>query len=192
MSKVFAYIRVSSIGQCIDRQINEIKKAGHDLPQSQIYVDRQSGANRDREQLNALLASVQYGDVIVCASIDRLARSTLDVLNITQELSDRGVGLTIIGNTTLSFEPNGAITPEQRAMLTVMAAVATLERDLIKERQKQGIEAAQAQGKHMGRPKTQLTKEQALAAVAECDGNKSQAAKLLGVGRATFYRVLSA
>jgi len=140
MSKI-GYIRVSTEHQETARQ-QEIMDS---YQVDRIFSEKLSGANTDRPQLRAMLDYVREGDTLYIESISRLGRSTKDLLNIIDTLTDKGV--TLISHK----EKIDTNTPTGKFMLTVFAALSQLEREQLKQRQREGIEIAKAQGKYTGR-----------------------------------------
>ena len=136
MSKI-GYIRVSTEHQETARQ-QEIMCS---YQVDRIFSEKLSGANTDRPQLRAMLDYVREGDTLYIESISRLGRSTKDLLNIIDTLTDKGV--TLISHK----EKIDTDTPAGKFMLTVFAALSQLEREQLKQRQREGIEIAKAQGK---------------------------------------------
>ena len=140
MSKI-GYIRVSTEHQETARQ-QEIMCS---YQVDRIFSEKLSGANTDRPQLRAMLDYVREGDALYIESISRLGHSTKDLLNIIDTLTDKGV--TLISHK----EKIDTDTPAGKFMLTVFAALSQLEREQLKQRQREGIEIAKAQGKYTGR-----------------------------------------
>ena len=140
MSKI-GYIRVSTEHQETARQ----QEIMCDYQVDRIFSEKISGANADRPQLRAMLDYVRDGDKLYVESISRLGRSTKDLLNIIDTLTDKGV--TLISHK----EKIDTDTPTGKFMLTVFAALSQLERKQLKQRQREGIEIAKAQGKYTGR-----------------------------------------
>ncbi len=140
MSKI-GYIRVSTEHQETARQ-QEIM-CGYQV--DRIFSEKLSGTNTDRPQLRAMLDYVREGDTLYVESISRLGRSTKDLLNIIDTLGSKGV--TLISHK----EKIDTDTPTGKFMLTVFAALSQLEREQLKQRQREGIEIAKAQGKYTGR-----------------------------------------
>ena len=140
MSKI-GYIRVSTEHQETARQ----QEIMCDYQVDRIFSEKLSGANADRPQLRAILDYVREGDTLYVESISRLGRSTKDLLNIIDTLTDKGV--TLISHK----EKIDTDTPTGKFMLTVFAALSQLERKQLKQRQREGIEIAKAQGKYTGR-----------------------------------------
>ncbi len=140
MSRI-GYIRVSTEHQETARQ-QEIMDS---YQVDRTFSEKISGANKDRPQLKAMLDYVREGDTLYIESISRLGRSTKDLLNIIDTLTDKGV-------TLVSHKENiDTDTPTGKFMLTVFAALSQLEREQLKQRQREGIEIAKAQGKYTGR-----------------------------------------
>ena len=141
---LIGYVRVSTVDQNLDRQIEAIGEV------DKLFVDRASGKDTHRPQLDALRAYVREGsnDIVRVKSVDRLARSTLDLLDLLQEFNTKGVKVDFVDVPALSTSaPSGKFT------LTVLAAVAEFERELIRERQREGIALAKAKGKYKRGPK---------------------------------------
>lgn len=179
--RIYGYARVSATDQNLDRQREVL--AGVDM----LVEEKASGKSRDgREKLRTLIEFADDGDVVRVKSIDRLARNTRDLLAIVDELAAKGVGVEFVDTPQLNVT-----TKEGRAMLTIFAAFAQLERESIRERQMEGIALAKAAGKYAKGPK--LTAEQiAEARQRVADGvPKAAVARGLGISRQTLYTALS-
>lgn len=178
---VIAYLRVSTADQSTESQRHTIEER-HRV--DRWFTDEAvSGAVNtvNRPGFAQCLDYLRDGDTLLVPAIDRLGRSTVDVLNTVETLQAKGV-------TVLSLREGFDLsTPIGKAMLTMLAAVAELERNNIKERQAQGIAAAKAQGKHLGRPRDHDHSE--IQRRLRAGESKSAIAKALGCGRATVYRV---
>ncbi|WP_319784480.1 recombinase family protein [Oceanisphaera sp. IT1-181] len=179
---VIGYARVSTSEQSTGAQQHQIE---------QVYkIDRWfiddavSGtvAAMQRPSFKACLEYLREGDQLIVAAIDRLGRSTLDVLNTVELLQEKGV------HVTSQREGFDVGTPIGKAMLTMLAAVAELERSNIKSRQAQGIAKAKEQGKHLGRPRD-IEKEAKIIELLKASESKTAIAKKIGVGRSTVYRL---
>ena len=140
MSKI-GYIRVSTEPQETARQ----QEIMCDYQVDRIFSEKLSGVNTDRPQLRAMLDYVREGDTLYVESISRLGRSTKDLLNIIDTLTDKGVTLISHKEKIDTYTPTGIF------MLTVFAALSQLEREQLKQRQREGIETAKTQGKYTGR-----------------------------------------
>ncbi|WP_130178606.1 recombinase family protein [Cryobacterium sp. SO1] len=179
--RVYGYARVSSTDQNLDRQRDALD--GVDV----LVEEKVSGKNRDdREKLRTLMAFAQPGDTIRVKSIDRLARNTRDLLAIIDEMLGKEVAVDFVDTPQLSVS-----TKEGRAMITIFAAFAELERESIRERQLEGIALAKAAGKYEKSPK--LSPEQ-ISLARECVNSgvaKSRVARDLSVSRQTLHSALS-
>ena len=175
------YVRVSTTDQNPDRQIDAIGEV------DKLFVDYASGKDTHRPQLDALRAYVRDGsdDVVKVKSVDRLARSTQDLLSLLQEFESKGATVDFIDTPALSTS-----TPSGKFTLTVLAAVVEFERELIKERQREGIALARAKGKYQRGPK--LTPEQITEARRLVNEGvpKTRAAAQFGVSRWTLHDAL--
>jgi DNA invertase Pin-like site-specific DNA recombinase len=175
------YARVSTIDQKTDTQIEKLKVAGCEV----IRQEKASGRSREgRSELETILDFVRPGDQLVVVKLDRLGRSTRDVLNLVHELEQKGASLRVLEPDVNTEGPVGQI------VLTVLGMVAQMELGFIKERQRAGIERAKAEGVYKGRP-------------AKLDHNRIRELRSQGVGateiaekvgckRAMVYKVLKA
>ena len=154
------YARVSTDGQDLATQHERLKEAGA----TQVYAEKQSGVKTDRAALARCLASLEPGDTVVVTKLDRLARSTRDLLNTLATIGERGATFTSLGDPWAD-----TTTPHGRLMVTVLGGLAEFERHLILSRTAEGRVRAKARGVKFGR-KLKLTKhqrEEALARVAQ-------------------------
>lgn len=143
---IIGYARVSSSGQNLSRQTKRLKEFGCE----HIVEEKISGEKRDnRKELSILLHQLRFNDVLVVTELSRLARSLQDLLNILSELNEKKVDFVSIKENIDTRENN----IYSKFMLQIMGAIAEFERDLIKERQKEGIEIAKQKGKFKGQPK---------------------------------------
>ena len=180
---LLGYIRVSSIDQNEARQIEALKDQGVEI--ENIYIDKQSGKNADRDNLKALLAFARKGDTVITESISRIARNTKDLLNIIDTLSKKHVDFISLK------ERIDTSTPQGKFMLTVFGAMAELERESILERQREGIAIAKQNGVYQGRQRIKINKEE-FAEVAKRwrkdEITAVEAMQLLNLKPNTFYR----
>jgi DNA invertase Pin-like site-specific DNA recombinase/predicted nucleotidyltransferase len=179
---VFGYARVSTDGQTLDSQVEGLKAAGC----KKIFREKVSGARADRPQLLRLLATIGSGDVLIVTRLDRLARSTRDLLDIVDSLAQRGAGFR-----SLSDPWADTTTPHGRLVLTVLAGLAEFERELIRARTGEGRARAKARGQHMGRPPALTTHQRQEAIRALRAGTASQAdlARQFNVNQSTISRL---
>ena len=186
MSKVYiGYARVSTEEQNEARQLESFRTFSE--PISKTFIDKCSGKNMNRPQLKAMLEYVRYGDMVVVSDFSRLARSTKDMLQIVQDLTDKGVGL-------ISMKENlDTDTPQGKFMLTVFAALAELERATILQRQREGIEIAKAEGRYKGRKPIPIDEELFRAECAKWKAGKQTAVAVmrkLDIKPNRFYRLV--
>ena len=147
------YVRCSSITQNYDRQLEDADK--YDL----IFQEKISGKSKDnRPELQNMLKSIRAGDECYTEDISRLARNTLDLLTIIQEIKDKGASITFIKEGWTFSNIENFATKTQEMMLTIMGAIAQAERITIKERQMAGIRIAQSKGKYTKAHPTKLNK----------------------------------
>ncbi len=177
------YIRVSTLDQNPDRQLEGAQV-------SKVFTDKASGKDMQRPQLDALLGYIREGDTLVVHSMDRLARNLDDLRRLVQQLTGRGVRIEFIKE-GLTF--TGEDSPMANLLLSVMGAFAEFERELIRERQREGIALAKQRGAYRGR-KPALSNAEAteLRRRAEAREPKAALAREFGISRATLYEYLRA
>jgi DNA invertase Pin-like site-specific DNA recombinase/predicted nucleotidyltransferase len=178
----YGYARVSTEGQTLDSQVEVLKAAGCE----KIFREKVSGARADRPQLLRLLDVIGSGDVLNVSRLDRLARSTRDLLNIIETLSSRGAAFRSLGDQWAD-----TTTPHGRLMLTVLGGLAEFERELIRARTSDGRARAKARGQHMGRPPTLTVHQRQEAARVLRSGAATQAdlARQFNVSKSTISRL---
>ncbi|WP_336116445.1 recombinase family protein [Streptomyces sp. PTD9-10] len=182
---LIGYQRVSTNAQDAQLQADALAEAGC----ARIFEDKASGKNADRAGLLAALDYMREGDTLTVWKLDRLGRSTKDVLTIAEDLHARGIALRILTGTLAgSYSPKG----EGKFFFTMMVAFAELERDMIVERTRAGLDAAKAQGRTGGRPTVMDADKLAAAKARKAKGESvTTIAKALKVSRATLYRALA-
>ena len=139
----YGYARVSTDGQSVEAQVRQLTKAGC----KKVFRETASGAKTDRAQLAKALAALEANDVLMVTRLDRLARSTRDLLNTLGTITERNAGFKSLGDAWAD-----TTTPHGQLMLTVLGGLAEFERDLIRTRTGEGRERAKARGVRMGRP----------------------------------------
>jgi DNA invertase Pin-like site-specific DNA recombinase len=175
------YVRVSSYDQNPDRQLEHLNA-------DRVFTDRASGKDTERPQLQALLEYAREGDMIVVHSMDRLARNVDDLRRIVLTQTRRGVCMQFIKENLLF---TGEESPMANLMLSVLGAVAQFERDLIKERQREGIALAKQRGAYTGRKKALPAERVAeLRSRASSGEKKAGLAREFGISRETLYQYL--
>lgn len=179
-----AYLRVSTVDQNVERQRAAVGQV------DKVFEDYASGGSRKRPQLDELLRYIRDGDQVRVASMDRLARSVIDLNQLTDEILSKGTQLVFVSE-NLTYSP-GDSDPYAQFQMHLLGAVAQLERSLIRERQAEGIAQAKAAGKYLGRAQVLSPKEIETARNQIADGvPKAQVARHLKVSRSTLYRVLA-
>ena len=143
--KIIGYKRVSSIDQNEARQLErkELDK---------MFIDKASGRDNNRPQLQAMLDYVRDGDVILVHSLDRIGRNLIHIKALIEEITDKGVEVRFIKE-SLTFHPSQERNPMTELMLNMLGSFAQFEREMIKERQREGIAIAKSKGKYKGRKK---------------------------------------
>lgn len=180
---IFNYIRVSTIEQNTERQLR-------DVVCDRVYEEKISGKDTNRPQLQAMLSNIRSGDIINIHEMSRLARNTRDLLNLVEEITSKGATI-IFHKENITFNGNEKQDPYQKMMMTMLGAVAELERSILLERQREGIALAKLHNKYKG-GKNKLTTEQ----VAELNTLRKQGmpiariAKQFKITRPTVYSYL--
>lgn len=175
------YIRVSTTHQNTDRQEDSLEH----MNVEKLFIEKASGKDRRRPQLKALMDFVQPGDTVVVHELSRMARSVVDLYDIAKELNEKGVSLESLKEDIDLTSATGKLT------FGIMAVMAQFERDLLLERQKEGIAAAKARGKRWGRENIYGTDERQVHDVFTRYHAKKmsfdEASKALGMKKSTFY-----
>lgn len=185
----YGYARVSSVGQNLDAQINQL----NDVKCEKIFREKVSGRQKEgRQQLRILLETVKEGDSIVVTKLDRFARSTKDALNTIEELNKKGVALIVLN---MGGDRVDTSTPIGKLMITVLAGIAEFEADMIRERQLEGIQEAKRRGVYKGRPKKYTEKNEVLNYALKLFDERvtngmtvKQIEKITNVSKSTLYR----
>lgn len=179
---LIGYTRVSTPEQNLDRQTELMKQLGVE----KVYIDKASGKDTNRPELQKMMKFVRSGDTVVVESLSRFGRNTRDLLTLVEELTEKEVEF------VSQKEAINTTTPSGRFVLTVFAAMAELEREYILQRQKEGIKIAKEQGRYTGRKRLELDdfnevfekwEQKKITAV--------EAINMLGISKSTFYRRVS-
>jgi DNA invertase Pin-like site-specific DNA recombinase len=178
---VYGYARVSTGSQSLAAQDAILREAGC----TKIFAEKASGAKTDRKALAKAIAALSKDDVLIVSRLDRLARSTRDLLNSLHRVAKAGAGFKSLGDPWCD-----TTTPHGRLMLTVLGGLAEFERELIKARTGEGRKRAQARGIKFGRP-SKLSAHQQREALARLDAGETQAdiARSYGVAHTTIGRL---
>jgi DNA invertase Pin-like site-specific DNA recombinase/predicted nucleotidyltransferase len=181
----FGYVRVSPGGQTLDTQLEALRAAGCE----RLFHETIGGANANRPELTRLLAAINDGDIVVVSRLDRLARSSRDLLNILDGFARRGAGFRSLGEAWAD-----TTTPHGGLMRTVLSGLAEFERELVRLRTDEGRTRAKARGVHLGRPPklTPHQRREALDALASGTATQADLVRRFGVSQSTVSRLAAA
>jgi len=172
------YARVSTHGQNLQAQ----EDALYESKCEQIYAEHESGKNTERQKLNEMISFIRDGDTVVVTKLDRLARSTKDLLQIAETINSKGASLEVLNIQLDTSSPTGKL------MLTMLGAIAEFEREIMLERQKEGIAIAKENGAYTGRKPVAKEKLQLAQDFIESGCSVSQATLDAGISRRTYYK----
>ncbi|WP_434523831.1 recombinase family protein [Photorhabdus asymbiotica] len=175
------YVRVSSFDQNPERQLehSDVNK---------LFIDKASGKDIQRPQLEAMLDFIREGDTVVVHSMDRLARNLDDLRQLVQKTTNRGIRIEFVKEGLTFTDENS---PVSNLMLSIMGAFAEFERALIRERQREGIALAKRRGAYRGRKKALTSdKEMELKKRVAAGEQKAKLAREYGISRETLYQYL--
>ncbi|MDO4736937.1 MAG: recombinase family protein [Bacteroidia bacterium] len=195
-NKIFYYARVSSKEQNLDRQIEAFKNLGAD--EREIICDKESGMNLERTGYQALKTTMlRSGDTLIVKSLDRLSRNKSDIKNELQYFKDNNIRLKVIDlPTTMMDLPAGqewVFEMVNNILIEVLGTIAEQERQTIRQRQREGIDAAKAKGKHLGRPKLILPDnwDDVISAWKDKKITARKAVEELGISKSAFYNMIN-
>ncbi|PZM08420.1 recombinase family protein [Rhizobium tubonense] len=178
---IVAYARVSSTGQSLDVQLEKLAA----LKPAKVFQEKKSGVDRERPELKKAIEYCREGDVFLVTKIDRLARSTRDLLNIIDELAAKGVEFKVLDQSVDTTSSTGKLT------LQILASVAEFENNIRKERQADGIKVAQAKGVQFGRhPKMTEETVVTIRELKEAGVTVKEIMAKTGMSKASVYRAL--
>jgi len=176
------YARVSTRDQTVALQLDALNTAGC----ARMFEETASGAQRDRPQLAAALDYMRAGDTLVVWKLDRLARSTKQLIETVEELARRGIGFRCL------TQDIDTTTADGRLVFTIFSAIAEFEREIIRERTRAGLDTARARGRRGGRPPALKARDlkEARALLSDPEITVEEVAARLGVSSSTLYRHL--
>jgi DNA invertase Pin-like site-specific DNA recombinase len=185
-NKLVAYVRVSSVDQNTDRQLEGIQSLSPD----KVFTDKCSGKDTNRPQLEAMLSYVREGDTVVVHSLDRLGRNLDDLRKLVTDMNGRGLVVQFLKE-NLTF--TGDDSSMSKLLFNMLGSFAEFERSLIRERQREGIALAKRAGVYRGR-KPSLTSERAveLRKRVASGGKKAVLEREFGISRETLYQYVHA
>lgn len=171
------YARVSTTGQSLEAQLEALKHC------DKVFQEKVSGAKDDRPQLHQMLDYVREGDTVQVTKLDRLARNTRHLLEIADRLSHKGVSLQVLNLGIDTASPTGKL------MMTLIGGIATFERELMLERQAEGIALAKRKGKYKGRKPTAMTKARDAEPLLAAGIPKAEVARRLAISLSSVQRI---
>lgn len=179
---IYAYARVSTSEQCLDRQTDALTNYGVDS----IFKEKLSGTKKNRPELDRLINVLKSGDTVVVESLSRLGRSVKNLSELMEFFNDNDIRLVSLKETIDTKSSTG------RLLFTILSSLAQFERDVLAERTKEGLTAARARGRLGGRPKTDRNKiDKALALYHTKQYTVSEITELTGVSKSTLYRAIN-
>ena len=177
---IIGYARVSTEGQDLTAQLEQLQGAGVD----KVFKEKISGVKQDRPQLIAMIDHLREGDTVVVCKLDRIARSTKHLLEIVESLEAKKVSFKVL-NINLDTS-----TPTGKLMLSMLAAIGQFEREMMLERQREGIRLAKDAGVYKGRKPTAQAQAAKVLNLIGQGMTKEKAAKEAGIGVASVYRIM--
>lgn len=186
MAKQYGYARVSTAEQSLEAQIQALKEAGV----SEIFKDKATGINTKRDGLQSLLSILDVGDILVITKLDRIARNVKEGIQLIDELAEKEIKLNVLNMGLFDG------TATSKLLRNILLSVAEWEREMILERQREGIAVAKTQGKYKGKPKKYTDKTPALVHALELFANRATNGKtvkeiceITKISRASLYNI---
>ena len=176
---IVGYARVSTVDQELTAQLEQLQAAGC----ARIYREKASGVKQDRPELTAMLDYVREGDTVTVCKLDRVARSTKHLLEIVEALEKKNVSFKVLNINLDTGTPTGKL------MLSMLAAIGQFEREMMLERQREGIRLAKDAGAYKGRKATARAKSADVLRLLDDGLTKEATAECLGIGVASVYRI---
>lgn len=178
---IFGYARVSTKKQSLDMQLDELKRYGCE----EIITEKESGAKRDRKELQLLLSKLRKDDTLVVYKLDRLGRTMHQLVNLLQEFNEKGIHFVSIKDGIDTSTTMG------RFLFHIFGAMAEMEREVINERVISGVAAAKARGREGGRKKAHTPQQiQGMLEMLASGKTKVEVCEMFDVARATLYRYI--
>jgi DNA invertase Pin-like site-specific DNA recombinase len=178
---IFGYARVSPTKQSLEMQIDELEK----YQCNEIVTEKESGAKKDRKELSQLLSKLRKGDKLVVYKLDRLGRTMHQLVNLLQEFNEKGIHLVSIKDEIDTSTTMG------RFLFHIFGVMAEMEREVINERVKSGLESARARGREGGRKKAHTRKQiDGMMEMSEDGKTKKEICEMFNVSRTTLYRYI--
>ncbi len=180
ITRIIGYLRPCIGGKSFQSQLDKLKASGA----TKIYQEQTVGAKRDRPLLDMMMADVLNGDTVVVTSLDRIAHNSRNLLEIVESLNTLGVTLKVIDNGIDTSAAQGQVIRQ------LLGAITDFERQIIRERQSEGIDMAKRQGRYKGRKPTAMAKKTEVLELNAQGLTRQKIADQLGIGVASVYRIL--
>ena len=180
MTFIIGYLRPYVNEQNMPSQLDKLKAAGA----TRIVQEQAAGVRRDTPQLDKLMQGVRDGDTVIVSSIDRIAHNTRHLLEIVESLNAAGASLKVIDSGIDTASPHGEV------IRILLGAITDFERQIVRQRQAEGIEIAKQQGRYKGRKPTAMAKTDEVLALNAQGLTRQKIADQLGIGVASVYRIL--
>jgi DNA invertase Pin-like site-specific DNA recombinase len=179
----FGYARVSKNEQCLDVQIQKLTAAGCE----EIFQEKISGAKDDRPQLEAVMGKLRKGDTLCVVRLDRLGRRMMKLVELINDFKKKGIEFVALENNLDTTSPIGML------LFNICAAFSEMERELIRERVKAGLDSARTKGRSGGRPKALTTEKAETVRALRQVGKMSvkEICNTMGISRSVFYRCIN-
>lgn len=185
---LIGYVRVSTVEQNEGRQVKQLKEVGCEV----LFKEKISGATMERPELQKMINSLQSGDIVIVSDLTRISRSSRDLFELVEIIKNKGACLKSIKDTWLDTTSDN---PYSTFLLTVMAGVSQLERDLIRQRQAEGVALAKEAGKYRGRVKKYIETHPGMNHAIEMyttgKYTVKQICEITKVSRSAFYRAIN-
>lgn len=180
---IFGYARVSTKDQSLDLQIDGLKKEGCE----EVFSEKLSGRNKNKPKLSELISKLRKGDVVMVYSLDRLGRTSKELISLLSDLKEKGIQFRSLQEGLFD-----TTSPMGEAIFQIIAILKAMEVRVLSERTKDGLEAARARGRKGGRPKGSYNKNKAAAAVTlyKRELPISEITQSLKISRSTLYQYL--
>lgn len=179
------YCRISTKAQSLDRQRDHLLEAGVDS--RLLYEEVMTGTKKERPELMRMIENLQPGDTVVITDLTRISRSTKDLLQIIDMIKEKGGSIKSLKDTWLD---TSAESPYGNFLLTVMSGLSELERDLISQRTREGLESARQRGRVGGRPRGRDDKSEYVMFLVNQGMKIKDICEKTGVSRSTIYRII--
>ena len=182
---IAGYARVSTADQSLDRQLDLLASAGVDS--RSVYKEKMTGTKRHRPELDRMISELKPGDEVVITDLTRISRSTKDLLEIVESITEKKASIRSLKDTWLNTGPDN---PYTHFLLIVMSGLSQLERDLVSQRTREGLRAAKARGRCGGRPSKTNNYTDTVQKLYQTGAKINEIARMTGLSRSTVNRIV--